>query len=530
MPVVTVNNRRETQYIARLNNLRKINNLKFTKADKGGCFVVLNQTDYERMIQTHLQDSKTYKLLPESIDNEIYNKISDLVLAFEYCFARDELTYLLDHEFSASTFYILPKIHKSKIIAQACSKVYNNYLHIDSIPFDLPSRPIVSNINSPTSRLSHFIDSLLKPLVLLVPSYIKNSFDFLEKLPKEMPDNTSFLSLDVTSLYTVIPHDFGLEAVQYWCTKYNNKLDANFPIMFILDALKLILTFNTFIHFKKCYQQLVGTAMGTQVAPSYAHLVMAYLELKMQDKCMTIFGRENTISIFSHYYRYLDDIFIVWPLTQEFAKLFVESFNSVHESFKFTYGLSSHEIHFLDVTLFKSNKKIMSDIYYKPTDSFQYLHFYSHHPSHIKRNIPYCLAYRITRIVNSDDLRKQRLTELAHKLYALKYPKRLVQDALNKALYPKNIVTQDSQEENIINMSLTYSYFNMTFYQQVFCPSISHINNSIFQDNPFKVRRGIRQPPNLLRMLNCRQIFSVRRCNMPRCKTCDIIIESRKGY
>jgi len=174
-------NQRTNHNFRKVIALRKINNLKFTKADKGGCLIVLNKHDYENMVLKHLSDNTTYKLLPESIDIDVHNKVKDLVESFNKCFARDELSYLLNHAFDSSSFYVLPKIHKSKIIAQACSAINNNYLHLQYVPPDLPSRPIVSNINSPTSRLSHFIDSLLKPLVPLVPSYVKDSFDFLAK-------------------------------------------------------------------------------------------------------------------------------------------------------------------------------------------------------------------------------------------------------------------------------------------------------------------------------------------------------------
>ena len=118
---------------------------------------------------------------------------------------------------------------------------------------------------------------------------------------------------------------------------------------------------------------------------------------------------------------------IVWKLTIDDAHLFIEVFNSIHPDFKFTSSVTYKECTFLDVKIMKSNDGILStDIFYKPTDSYRYLHFYSYHPRHIKRNIPYALATRIKRIVSEDDTRFFRLMELQSKLLKLKYPQALI--------------------------------------------------------------------------------------------------------
>ena len=42
------------------------------------------------------------------------------------------------------------------------------------------------------------------------------------------------------------------------------------------------------------------------------------------------------------------------------------------------------KIPFLDVLVKKQDTKLMTDIYYKSTDTHQYLHFNSCHPNHTK--------------------------------------------------------------------------------------------------------------------------------------------------
>ena len=65
-----------------------------------------------------------------------------------------------------------------------------------------PSRPIVSSNSPPTESISQFVDFHLKPLVCTVPSYVKDTTDFLNKLTAidSLPDSALLVTLDITSL------------------------------------------------------------------------------------------------------------------------------------------------------------------------------------------------------------------------------------------------------------------------------------------------------------------------------------------
>ena len=52
--------------------------------------------------------------------------------------------------------------------------------------------------------------------------------------------------------------------------------------------------------------------MGTKLAPTYATLVMGYLELKLDDKIEEKFGTEFSKRFKEEWMRYLDDCFINW--------------------------------------------------------------------------------------------------------------------------------------------------------------------------------------------------------------------------
>ena len=90
-------------------------------------------------------------------------------------------------------FYGLPKIHKP----------------------DCPLHRIVSGCDCPTDHLSTYITHVIQPLASNLPSHIKDTkhfFNLTEKLPP-LPSNALLVTADVTSLYTNIPHEDGIEAL-----------------------------------------------------------------------------------------------------------------------------------------------------------------------------------------------------------------------------------------------------------------------------------------------------------------------------
>ena len=83
---------------------------------------------------------------------------------------------------------------------------------------------------------------------------------------------------------------------------------------------------------------------------------------------------------------------------------------------------SSKELPFLDILITNENDQIITDIYYKPTGTQQYLHFNIHHPKNCIKSIPYTLTCRIYTIITDKNLRKTRLKEPHTTLYQRGYP------------------------------------------------------------------------------------------------------------
>ena len=102
----------------------------------------------------------------------------------------------------------------------------------------------------------------------------------------------------------------------------------------------------------------------------------------------------------------MDHDFVLWPKNAN-IDVFRELFNVLHPSLKFIVdkGKNSCEqnfdtfvqvLNFLDVSIiFHQNGRSETDLFYKETNSHEYLNHFSYHPEHTKENIPYNLVKRI---------------------------------------------------------------------------------------------------------------------------------------
>ena len=394
-----------------LTKLKNNKHITIKPADKGGAVVVMNTSEYIEKGKTQLSDTTYYTELNEDRTKVHINKI-DLVLIEgrenNYISKRVKtaLSPSCGNAPTAGRFYMLPKIHKQ----------------------GNPGRPIISGCGTPTEKISQFVDFFLQPLVITLNSHIKDTNDFLAKIGdlnnrKVITPNTILATADVRSLYTNIPRTEGIAACEYYL---NKRTEQVIPTEWISKLINLVLTLNHFTFEKnKFYLQIFGTAMGTKMAPSYANLFMGNLERTLL---------QGATLKPSCWYRYIDDIFIVWNHGQDTWNEFANYLNSFHPTIKFTSEISKTSVSYLDTTVSVINGKLETDLYTKPTDTFNYLLWSSCHPHKTKSSIPYGLAHRLVRICSrTQDLHK-RLQELYCHLRKRNFPHKEIVDSFDRAL------------------------------------------------------------------------------------------------
>ena len=82
-----------------------------------------------------------------------------------------------------------------------------------------------------------------------------------------MPSGTMLATLDLTALYTNIPHDKGVDACR---AMLDTREVLQPPTDDLVHLIKLIPSKMNDKH----YLQVHGTAMGTRMSPSYANIFM----------------------------------------------------------------------------------------------------------------------------------------------------------------------------------------------------------------------------------------------------------------
>ena len=258
-------------------------------------------------------------------------------------------------------------------------------------------------------NLSKWVDIQLQPLVKKLPSYLQDDNHFLKKINdinknQTLPPNSLLVTWDVKSLYTKILHKEGLEALRITLDRENiPSAKANIIIKFS----ELVLTSNHFKFLGQKYLQMSSTAMGTKMAPSYTNLLMGVLEQQM-------------LSSYKYkplaYFRYIDDIFMIWTEGEETLNEFLTHCNNQNKHIQFEQTISKNSIPCLDVSVIFENGKLTTDLYSKPTNKHQYLYSTSCHPKHIITSLPYCLALCLRHICSNDTLFQKRTHEMKHHL------------------------------------------------------------------------------------------------------------------
>ena len=353
-----------------LGTLKNRDDIIITHADKGGAVTILSVEDYIKEAERQLTNVDFYAELNHDPTKEHAELINSTITGFikEKLITEKLGKNLMQKEPRTPKLYFRPKIHKP-----------NN-----------PGRPIVSSMNSHSSKISEFVDIHLKDIVDNIKSHIKDTTDFIKKIEMiaNLPDDAILVTMDVKSLFTQIPHSEGINAVARALEKLKNSQVSN---RVIIKFLSLTLHLNNFEFNGKHYLQKKGSSMGSKSSCRYADVFMDDFETKF------IYPRIQNKH--AAYYRFVDDIFMIWTGTEAELLSFFKEINTVHNSIKFDCNYSKKDINFLDTTVFKNERKTLSTkLYTKPTDRPGYIHSKSYHPKSQIKNIPYGQAVRAKRI------------------------------------------------------------------------------------------------------------------------------------
>ena len=289
----------------------------------------------------------------------------------------------------------------------------------------------------------------------------------MNKCPREVDPYTEIVTFDVTSLYTSIPHEYGLKALGYFLTTFKEEMNPRFNNQFILDAADFILKNNSLTFDSMFLLQLKGTAMGTVFAPTYANLTMAYHKIQVYYVIKNTYSLVVSKFFEENWFRFLDHCEILLNTRLIKPNDLLKILNQVNPSLQFTMERSTTSLPFLDIMINETVTKIWMNIYKKPTDSERYVRFRSNHLRSCLRNIPFCLARCICAIAEEEEAKLRRLSELKTSLREQQYPIALIENSIKRALQvPLNDLRKPNEKgrEEIIPFVSTHNPNNPNIF------------------------------------------------------------------
>ena len=553
-PINTPSNVTEEERRA-VKELAENRNIVIKKADKTNIFVVMDSTYYKNklVLNDHL-NTPTYERTTSDADVKMFKEQMKLLERHRNCLTEKEYKFISTHEWKSSLFYVNPKISKCQEISERIQSNDSAYLKMKP-PASLKGRPIISGPVSPLKPLSKLISKLLAPLVPLQESYVKDDWEFIKQLPKTLNYDAELYTCDVISLYTSIPHQLGVEAIDYWISNHSNMIPDRFSREFIIETILFILQNNNFMFEDTHYHQLEGTGMGIDFAGNYACLCLGYLEKVKLFGSIIIpyFTPEDIQLIKKAFRRYVDDGFLFWP-THLSIDLFITLLGQSHRAIQYTvekggvayypsiaprienqlvvYQRKEQSINFLDirVTLF-NGRNVETELYYKPTNNHHYLEYESFHAKHVRDNIPFNFFKKIIVFTSDPQKEKSALNEMRAWLIRSNYPKIVVDRALHNAKLQGPAPPPEFNKEIIPFVTKNCSnYASNAIVKKAnllldSCPDEETRN--LFAQK--QVIHAMKQPPNILRQVTSAKFFGsntsslqkqngIFRCSEKRCK------------
>ena len=464
-------------------NLKNNKGIVIKPADKGSKIVIQDRSGYLLEAYRQLENKKHYLPLEKPIQSETQEKVREILdnLHTRKYITFKQLTYLYgDDPPRRRKFYLLPKIHKDP----------SSWTVPHRIP---PGRPIVSDCGSESYQVAEYLDSFLNPLSQKHPSYVKDTYTFVNLLKQVKLTPGSFIfSVDVDALYTQINTHLGLQAVRNIFDQYP---DPSRPDEELLKLLELGLTCNDFEFNSKFYLQVHGTAMGKKWAGAYANIYLAEWERTVFPKCPKL----PTV-----YLRYLDDIFGVWPHSKTDFADFMVILNNHHEAISLKSDLQPESVNFLDTEVFIREKDgvlgLGTRVYFKPTDTHALLHKSSYHPRHTYKGIIKSQLIRFRRICEAEaDVQSatrtlfQALKPTGYSRTFLRGINKEVKESFARGFAP---AIREDRNQNLIPLITTFTPSSVSLNSSI-KTNFGRLQESVEQLQDFRVIAAFRKNKNL---------------------------------
>ena len=276
-----------------------------TSADKANSLVILPTQQYHTKIQNFI-DKNNFQTSTTNPTKTFQNQIRKTINSSTKLINPDSRWKFINLNPSAPTIRGLVKLHK----------------------LDQPIRPIVNWRNAPAYNLSKLLALKIKQLTPLPYIFnIRNTTELIQEMKQTPITPTSmFASLDITNMYSNIPIRETKQILEnIWI---HNPIDPQIKTE-ILNWYEVITKQNYFLNNNKIIIQKDGLAMG---APSSSIISEIFLQ-NTEHTHLPDLARKHKLA---NYFRFVDDILIIFDSQHTNINAILSDFNSIHPKLQFT--------------------------------------------------------------------------------------------------------------------------------------------------------------------------------------------------
>jgi hypothetical protein len=486
----------------------------FIKADKDRIFVKMHKTAYiDLCLQDHLSNREVYQYIGEVksapvstfISQQIarVKKLAGLIpMHFPFELRAALIRALTPGNYRTPAFRILIKTHKNP----------------------MTTRPIAGAVSWISSKASKWLSSFLLPHVKAIPTRIGRVEDLIKKI-EEFNESTTKLTAgpsakveefhsnckvlvggaDVTAMYPSIPTDEGIAALHWFLQNRGIEEDT---ITFVVQLAHWILTSMCVRLGPWIFNQIRGTAMGTNFAPEYANIVMFQAESRAFNRippgfpsrkgtiCEPLFKPFSPLTFLSnpdseykmptpYYGRYIDDIIVIIVVPRS-----ITNYSEMERTLKATTHSSSLDlsaitfgtsIDFLDLHIeVDEYAHITYEIFYKPSNTHLHLPPFSQHAPGVRKAWPIAEFKRILARCSNLEMAQPHILNFMRTLADRGFPQDLILRSFKLAMNPRprisykptlipmrfNRMTEGMSIPNIVSLALVSEPFLRSMVNQ----------------------------------------------------------------
>ncbi|CAF1403704.1 unnamed protein product [Adineta steineri] len=331
----------ERQMITTIERIRNKHNIIIQRSDKSKVFHLASANSYHDKSFTHMKKTQAYQKIESGI-NPIKDHFDRIVALLKPLLNNNAINFNIWKQkmytniqtIELPHLYFIPKPHK----------------------IGTPLRPIISMIRSPAIGVPHFLDQFLRPIfdqTTRQTTFI-NDIHFVRRLVFYcsiglLTPTTNFITFDVIDLYTMIPRNGALIALEQFLHEHarNGRING-MTINTLMKLAGAVLDTNSFVYEGKYYKQIRGGAMGSPFTMTLANIYM----LKWEQSLIEHQKAHNEL-----YGRYIDDVFMTTTLPLNQINILLDGANNTDENINITrsVGLTAQ---FLDVFLFNNQGQL----------------------------------------------------------------------------------------------------------------------------------------------------------------------------